>query len=136
MHNSMRLYVMVVLILLTFLYMIQIIDINDVTNFSLTSAALLFSVSSTFDTFGKGNCVEKWIRNILNVAALMVAITIPLVKNTEFVKSIMNVFNTNVLLLLAIFFTLANQWALEIKIKDIKREKGMNKDGGYTENNK
>ena len=33
----------------------------------------------------------------------------------------MSILDTNVLLLLALFFTFAGQWATEIKIRDIER---------------
>ena len=36
----------------------------------------------------------------------------------------MKIFDSNVLLLLALFFTMAGQWAIEIKLKDMRNKGG------------
>ncbi len=114
---------MLILIVFVFLYMLGILGINERTNFALTSSALILSVSAAIDTFSGDNKYEKVIRYILDTIAIGFAIIIPHVNNTEFIDSLMKTFDSNVLLLLALFFTMAGQWAVEIKIKDIKRGK-------------
>ncbi len=118
-----RLSMMLILIVFVFLYMLGILGINEKTNFALTSSALILSVSAAIDTFSGDNKYEKVIRYILDTIAIGFAIIIPHVKNTDFIDSLMEAFDSNVLLLLALFFTMAGQWAVEIKIKDIKRGK-------------
>lgn len=75
------------------------------------------------DTFAKQNQIVEIIVFILEVCALLVIVLIPNLKNFVFLKKIVNILDTNVLLLLSLFFTFAGQWATEIKIKDIKNRK-------------
>jgi len=113
--NKYRLSIMVVLIIMIFLYVVEIVDISDVTNFAFTCSSLIFSVSAVFDTFAKEHKGEKIIRSILDTAAILCTVLIPNLKDSDLINKLMELFDTNVLLLLALFFTMAGQWAVEIK---------------------
>lgn len=119
--NKYRMSMMIILIVLVFLYIIGVLGITNTTNFALTASALIFSISSVIDTFADENRIEKSVRMVLDTFALGVAIVFPNLTDMEFVNMVMKYFDTNILLLLALFFTMAGQWATEIKIKDIKR---------------
>lgn len=121
--NKHRIAVMLLLIIIIFLYMIEVIQIDAITNFSLTLAALLFSISSVIDTFAKGNKVEENIRLFIDTIALGVALILPRLTNIEILETLMNSLDTNVLLLLSLFFTMAGQWSAEIKMKEIRKGK-------------
>lgn len=121
--NKYRLSIMIVLIVMVFLYMLGIVKISNVTNFAFTFSALIFSLSSAIDTFAKEDRIERILRFTLDTMALCVAIIIPNLSDTKLVKNIMDDFDTNILLLLALFFTMAGQWATEIKLKDIQKQK-------------
>lgn len=118
--NKYRLSLMFVLLLMVVLYMMDIVEVTQVTNFAFTCTALLFSVSSVIDTYAKSNKREERVRFIVDTLAIAVAVLLPNVKNEKFLMIIMDYFDSNVLLLLALFFTMASQWASEIKQKDIK----------------
>lgn len=113
---------MFVLLLMVFLYMLNIVVVTPVTNFAFTCTSLLFSISSVVDTFAKGNKNEERVRFVLDTLAIAVAVLLPSLKDEEFIVTIMNYFDSNVLLLLALFFTMASQWAAEIKHKDMKKQ--------------
>lgn len=121
--NKYRLSIMIVLIVMVFLYMFGFVKISNVTNFAFTFAALIFSISSAIDTFAKENRIEQILRFALDTIALCVAILIPNLSDTELINYLMNSLDTNILLLLALFFTMAGQWATEIKLKDIQNRK-------------
>lgn len=112
---------MFVILLMVFLYMMDIIEVSPTTNFALTCASLLFSVSSVVDTYAKENTMERKVKFIIDTLAITMAVILPNLKSEEVLKFLMDNFDTNVLLLLALFFTMASQWAAEIKQKDIKR---------------
>lgn len=118
--NKYRISIMCVLLIMVFLYMQGVIEITMVTNFAFTCTSLLFSISSVIDTFAKGNRAEEWIRFVIDTVAIAVAVLLPNLKNEEFITTLMTYFDSNALLLLALFFTMASQWASEIKQKDIK----------------
>lgn len=118
--NKYRISIMCVLLIMVFLYMQGVIEITVVTNFAFTCTSLLFSISSVIDTFAKGNRAEEWIRFVIDTVAIAVAVLLPNLKNEEFITTLMTYFDSNALLLLALFFTLASQWASEIKQKDMK----------------
>lgn len=118
--NKYRISIMCVLLIMVFLYMQGVIEITVVTNFAFTCTSLLFSISSVIDTFAKGNRAEEWIRFVIDTVAIAVAVLLPNLKNEEFITTLMTYFDSNALLLLALFFTMASQWASEIKQKDIK----------------
>ncbi len=123
MTNKYRISIMIVLIVMIFMYKIDMIGIIEETNFAFTLAALILSISMAVDTFAKQNQIVEIIVFILEVCALLVIVLIPNLKNFVFLKKIVNILDTNVLLLLSLFFTFAGQWATEIKIKDIKNRK-------------
>lgn len=108
---------------MVFLYMTGAVEITSVTNFAFTLSALIFSISSAIDTFANDNKIELKLRFIFDTLAIGVAVIIPNLKNTEIVNLMMSFFDTNVLLLLALFFTLAGQWAIEIKLKDMQNKR-------------
>lgn len=93
------------------------------TNFAFTLAALILSISMTVDTFAKQNKIAEGISFVLEVLALLIMVMIPNLKHFVLLKKLMSTLDTNVLLMLALFFTFAGQWATEIKIKDIKNRK-------------
>ncbi len=119
--NKYRLSVMFVLVLMVFLYMLKIVEIMPVTNFAFTCASLLFSISSAIDTFAKGNKIEERIRFAIDTFAIALVVLLPNMRDEKIVAVIMNSFDSNVLLLLALFFTMASQWSAEIKQKDMKK---------------
>lgn len=120
--NKYRLSMMFVLLLMVFLYMMDIVEVAPVTNFAFTCTSLLFSISSVVDTFAKGNKNEEKIRFVIDTFAIAVAVLLPSLKDEDFLARVMNYLDSNVLLLLALFFTMASQWAAEIKQKDMKKQ--------------
>ena len=124
MKNKYRLSIMIVLIIMLFMYMMNVVGITEETNFAFTLAALILSVSMAVDTFAKQNRIAQAITFIMEVCALLVIVLFPNLKDFIFLKKLMRILDTNVLLLLALFFTFAGQWATEIKIKDIENRKG------------
>lgn len=112
------------LIIMLFMYMMNIVGITEETNFAFTLAALILSVSMAVDTFAKQNRIAQVITFIMEVCTLLVIVLFPNLKDFMFLKKLMSILDTNVLLLLALFFTFAGQWATEIKIKDIENRKG------------
>ncbi len=120
--NKYRLSIMIVLIIMVFLYMLGFVGISNVTNFAFTLSALVFSISSAIDTFAKDNSAEQIFRFVLDTLAICVAVIVPNLSDTQLIKDIMDSLDTNVLLLMALFFTMAGQWATEIKLKDIQKK--------------
>lgn len=123
MRNKYRLSIMIVLIIMLFMYIMDIVGLADKSNFAFTLAALILSISMSVDTFAKQNKIAEGISFILEVLALLIIVMIPNLKDFVFLKKLMKVLDTNVLLMLALFFTFAGQWATEIKIKDIENRK-------------
>ena len=124
MENKYRLSVMIVLIVMLFMYMMGVVEISEAANFAFTLAALIFSMAMTVDTFAGENKTAERISFILELLALLSVVLIPNLKDFSFLQKIMDVLDTNVLLLLALFFTFAGQWRAEIKIKDMKKNGG------------
>ncbi len=124
MKNKYRLSFMIVLIIMLFMYMMDIVEITEETNFAFTLAALILSASMAVDTFAKQNQIAQAITFIMEICALLVVVLFPNLKSFIFLKKLMSILDTNVLLLLALFFTFAGQWATEIKIRDIENGKG------------
>lgn len=124
MKNKYRLSFMIVLIIMLFMYMMDIVEITEETNFAFTLAALILSASMAVDTFAKQNQIAQAITFIMEICALLVIVLFPNLKSFIFLKKLMSILDTNVLLLLALFFTSAGQWATEIKIRDIENGKG------------
>ena len=123
MRNKYRLSIMIDLIIMLFMYIMGIVGLADKSNFAFTLAALILSISMSVDTFAKQNKIAEGISFILEVLALLIIVMIPNLKDFVFLKKLMKVLDTNVLLMLALFFTFAGQWATEIKIKDIENRK-------------
>ena len=107
MKNKYRLSIMIVLIIMLFMYMMGIVGITEETNFAFTLSALILSVSMAVDTFAKQNRIAQAITFILEVCALLVIVLFPNLKDFIFLKKIMGILDSNVLLLLALFFTFA-----------------------------
>ena len=124
MKNKYRLSFMIVLIIMLFMYMMDLVEITEETNFAFTLAALILSASMAVDTFAKQNQIAQAITFIMEICALLVIVLFPNLKSFIFLKKLMSILDTNVLLLLALFFTFAGQWATEIKIRDIENGKG------------
>lgn len=123
MRNKYRLSIMVVLIIMLFMYIAGVVGVAYETNFAFTLAALILSISMAVDTFAKQNKIAEGISFVLEVLALLIMVMIPNLKHFVLLKKLMSTLDTNVLLMLALFFTFAGQWATEIKIKDIKNRK-------------
>ena len=123
MRNKYRLSIMIVLIIMLFMYMTGVVGLTQETNFAFTLAALILSISMAVDTFAKQNKIAEVITFVLEVLALLIIVLIPNLKDFVLLKKLMSIFDTNVLLMLALFFTFAGQWATEIKIKDIENRK-------------
>ncbi len=126
MKNKYRLSIMIVLIIMLFMYMMGVVGLTEETNFAFTLAALILSISMAVDTFAKQNRIADGITFALEVTALLIIVLIPNLKDVIFLKKLMSILDTNVLLMLALFFTFAGQWAAEIKIKDIESSKKEN----------
>ena len=124
MKNKYRLSFMIVLIIMLFMYMMDIVEITEETNFAFTLAALILSASMAVDTFAKQNQIAQAITFIMEICALLVIVLFPNLKSFIFLEKLMSILDTNVLLLLALFFTFAGQWATEIKIRDFENGKG------------
>ena len=89
------------------MYMMGIVGITEETNFAFTLSALILSVSMAVDTFAKQNRIAQAITFILEVCALLVIVLFPNLKDFIFLKKIMGILDTNVLLLLVyVLFTL------------------------------
>ena len=123
MRNKYRLSIMIVLIIMLFMYIKGVVVLADETNFAFTLAALILSISMAVDTFAKSNKIAEGISFVLEVLALLIIVMIPNLKDFVILKKLMSILDTNVLLMLALFFTFAGQWATEIKIKDIENRK-------------
>ena len=123
MRNKYRLSIMIVLIIMLFMYITGVVGLADETNLAFTLAALILSISMAVDTFAKPNKIAEGISFVLEVLALLIIVMIPNLKDFVILKKLMSILDTNVLLMLALFFTFAGQWATEIKIKDIENRK-------------
>lgn len=123
MRNKYRLSIMIVLIIMLFMYTIDWVGLTEETNFAFTLAALILSISMAVDTFAKRNKIAEVITFVLEVLALLIIVLIPNLKDFILLKKLMSILDANVLLMLALFFTFAGQWATEIKIKDIENRK-------------
>lgn len=106
MKNKYRLSFMIVLIIMLFMYMMDIVEITEETNFAFTLAALILSASMAVDTFAKQNQIAQAITFIMEICALLVIVLFPNLKSFIFLKNLMSILDTNVLLLLALFLHL------------------------------
>lgn len=124
MRNKYRLSIMIVLIIMLFMYLLDVVGVTEEMNFAFTLAALVLSISMAIDTFAKQSKIAEVIIFILEIFALLIIVLLPNFKDLSFLEGLMSILDTNVLLILALFFTFAGQWATEIKIKDIENRKG------------
>lgn len=124
MRNKYRLSIMIVLIIMLFMYLLDVVGVTEEMNFAFTLAALLLSISMAIDTFAKQSKIAEVIIFVLEIFALLIIVLLPNFKDLSFLEELMSILDTNVLLILALFFTFAGQWATEIKIKDIENRKG------------
>lgn len=124
MRNKYRLSIMIVLIIMLFMYLLDVVGVTEEMNFAFALAALVLSISMAIDTFAKQSKIAEVIIFVLEIFALLIIVLLPNFKDLSFLKELMSILDTNVLLILALFFTFAGQWATEIKIKDIENRKG------------
>lgn len=124
MRNKYRLSIMIVLIIMLFMYLLDVVGVTEEMNFAFTLAALVLSISMAIDTFAKQSKIAEVIIFVLEIFALLIIVLLPNFKDLSFLEELMSILDTNVLLILALFFTFAGQWATEIKIKDIDNRKG------------
>lgn len=103
--------------------MMGLVDITEGVNFAFTGSALLFSMSCSLDAYAVENKIVTGLRFVLDTCAIGFVVLIPSIKDKNVVKNIMSIFDTNVLLMLSLFFTMAGQWAAELRIKEIQRKK-------------
>lgn len=106
------------------MYLLDVVGVTEEMNFAFTLAALLLSISMAIDTFAKQSKIAEVIIFVLEIFALLIIVLLPNFKDLSFLEELMSILDTNVLLILALFFTFAGQWATEIKIKDIENRKG------------
>lgn len=116
--NKGRIPFMIVIMVMVFLYISGIVELEDTVNYAFSLALLVFSIASVIDTYEKNNKWEERVRYILITIALGIAVILPYVSDATIVQKLMTYLDTNILLLLSVFFTLAGQWAAEIKLKD------------------
>lgn len=131
--NKYRLSIMATLLVMVFLYMMKVVEVTSVSNFSFTCASLLFSISSVLDTYAIKNKTEERIKFVIDTLAIIVVVLLPSLKDEKLLAIIMSYFDSNILLLLSLFFTMASQWATEIKQKDMKNNKIKGENNGYKE---
>lgn len=124
MKNKYRLSFMIVLIIMLFMYMMDIVEITEETNFAFTLAALILSASMAVDTFAKQNQIAQAITFIMEICALLVIVLFPNLKSFIFLKKLMSILDTNVLIVVSTFFYICRTRATEIKIRDIENGKG------------
>ena len=115
MRNKQRLLIMFLLIVMLFLYIVNnghgllynhVIALEDEISFVAALVVLILSIPKAVDTFAK---------------------------QSKIVKKLMSVLDTNILLILILFFAYAGQWAAEIKRKDIKNRKENKEKGNSNE---
>ena len=139
MRNKQRLLIMFLLIVMLFLYIVNnghgllynhVIALEDEISFVAALIVLILSIPKAVDTFAKQS---KSISFISKVLALLIILMIPYLKDFVLLKKLMSVLDTNILLILILFFAYAGQWAAEIKRKDIKNGKALKKKGNSNE---
>ena len=135
MRNKQRLLIMFLLIVMLFLYIVNnghgllynhVIALEDEISFVAALVVLILSIPKAVDTFAKQSKIVKSISFISKVLALLIILMILYLK--DFV-----LLNTNILLILILFFAYAGQWAAEIKRKDIKNRKENKEKGNSNE---
>ena len=109
------------------------IALEDEISFVAALVVLILSIPKAVDTFAKQSKIVKSISFISKVLALLIILMIPYLKDFVLLKKLMSVLDTNILLILILFFAYAGQWAAEIKRKDIKNGKALKKKGNSNE---
>ena len=136
MRNKQRLLIMFLLIVTLFLYIVNnshgllynhVIVLEDEISFVAALIVLILSIPKAVDTFAKQSKIVKSISFISKV------LMIPYLKDFVLLKKLMSVLDTNILLILILFFAYAGQWAAEIKRKDIKNRKENKEKGNSNE---
>ena len=124
MRNKQRLLIMFLLIVMLFLYIVNnghgllynhVIALEDEISFVAALVVLILSIPKAVDTFAKQSKIVKSISFISKVLALLIILMIPYLKDFVLLKKLMSVLDTNILLILILFFAYAGQWAAEIK---------------------
>ena len=142
MRNKQRLLIMFLLIVMLFLYIVNnghgllynhVIALEDEISFVAALVVLILSIPKAVDTFAKQSKIVKSISFISKVLALLIILMIPYLKDFVLLKKLMSVLDTNILLILILFFAYAGQWAAEIKRKDIKNRKENKEKGNSNE---
>ena len=142
MRNKQRLLIMFLLIVTLFLYIVNnshgllynhVIVLEDEISFVAALVVLILSIPKAVDTSAKQSKIVKSISFISKVLALLIILMIPYLKDFVLLKKLMSVLDTNILLILILFFAYAGQWAAEIKRKDIKNRKENKEKGNSNE---
>ena len=138
MRNKQRLLIMFLLIVMLFLYIVNnghgllynhVIALEDEISFVAALVVLILSIPKAVDTFAKQSKIVKSISFISKVLALLIILMIPYLKDFVLLKKLMSVLDTNILLILILFFAYAGQ----IKRKDIKNRKENKEKGNSNE---
>lgn len=141
MRNKQRLLIMFLLIVTLFLYIVNnshgllynhVIVLEDIS-FVAALVVLILSIPMAIDTFAKQNKIVKSISFFLKALALLIIVMTPNLREFVFLEKLMSVLDTNILLILILFFAYAGQWAAEIKRKDIKNRKENKEKGNSNE---
>lgn len=111
----------------------HVIALEDEISFVAALVVLILSIPKAVDTFAKQSKIVKSISFISKVLALLIILMIPYLKDFVLLKKLMSVLDTNILLILILFFAYAGQWAAEIKRKDIKNRKENKEKGNSNE---
>ena len=115
MRNKQRLLIMFLLIVMLFLYIVNnghgllynhVIALEDEISFVAALIVLILSIPKAVDTFAKQSKIVKSISFISKVLALLIILMIPYLKDFVLLKKLMSVLDTNILLILILFFIL------------------------------
>ena len=121
MRNKQRLLIMFLLIVMLFLYIVNnghgllynhVIALEDEISFVAALIVLILSIPKAVDTFAKQSKIVKSISFISKVLALLIILMIPYLKDFVLLKKLMSVLDTNILLILILFFAYAGQFFL------------------------
>lgn len=121
--KRLRYPILAALIIINIFYTSGILDITKYDNYAITCAVFIVSITSVFDTYAKSKKIEKVITYILYSIALALIYIFPRLNNIALLDKIMNNLDSNILLILSLFFSEAGNWARDIKLQDIKNNK-------------
>lgn len=134
MRNKQRLLIMFLLIVMLFLYIVNnghgllynhVIALEDEISFVAALVVLILSIPKAVDTFAKQSKIVKSISFISKVLALLIILMIPYLKDFVLLKKLMSVLDTNILLILILFFAYAGQVRIISKSSSHKGEYGI-----------